>query len=331
MARRSLEKQLEEVRGFKSDPTAQAALACFELTLKNGHAMAVRMVAEFASDFRLRSLISSLEATFERFIKAADKDPGCVGKQACISALIELDYLDASLYRIGIRHVQNEPVWGGTVDTDAGLRAQCAVGLSLCPAPNILFDLVGLLADPEPVARAGAADALANLGRDEGASALRLKLLIGDENAAVISACFTALLAISADQLEFVSQFLSSPNEIAEIAALCLGESRQEEAYQPIVSWLDLLPAGDSQKIGFLALAALRSEQAHQYLLDTVKSEPTKQALSALEALAPYYAISRITAEQLRTIAVQRGGSIEKEFTRIHQQYQYSIPNNILS
>ena len=57
---------------------------------------------------------------------------------------------------------------------------------------------------------------------------LRGKVLAGDEEAAVIGECFTALLSVQPDEsIGFVARYLQhSDEELRELAALALGESR---------------------------------------------------------------------------------------------------------
>ena len=83
-----------------------------------------------------------------------------------------------------------------------------------------------LLADPEIAARAGAVRALGESGQSEAMLLLRLKALLGDDEE-IMGECFAALLRLApAPSLEFVADFLhSSSDEVAERAALALGES----------------------------------------------------------------------------------------------------------
>ena len=112
---------------------------------------------------------------------------------AIACALFNFDYDSAELYLSGVRHVQTEPVWGGSSDTAAELRAICAMGLANTRFPGKLRALVDLLVDREWQARAGAARALAATGCEAALLLLRSKALSGDCEE-VLSDCFGGLL-----------------------------------------------------------------------------------------------------------------------------------------
>lgn len=108
---------------------------------------------------------AELTEAFHRFLANPVKtDPGCMAKLAVVEALRALDRPDPGVFRVGLRHVQLEPTWGGRSDTAAPLRAACALGLVEAGADGVLDELAVLLADPEPDARVGAARALAACG-----------------------------------------------------------------------------------------------------------------------------------------------------------------------
>ncbi len=113
-----------------------------------------------------------------------------------------------SCYLKGMKHVQMEPVWGGSVDTAAELRAVCAMGLASTRWPDKLRELVHLLVDREWQARAGAARALGAIGSEPALLLLRLKALSGDPEPEVLADCFTGLLvAEDAERCRFVASF----------------------------------------------------------------------------------------------------------------------------
>ena len=80
---------------------------------------------------------------------------------AIATALHRSGAYEDALFLIGMRWVQREPVWGGTVDVACELRSMCAMALLRLGHPSAATEVAELLADPEPAARAGAAHAIA--------------------------------------------------------------------------------------------------------------------------------------------------------------------------
>ncbi len=80
--------------------------------------------------------LPDLLAAFRRFLADPSKDKGCLAKIAIAEALTRLEHEEAEIFLEGIRHMQREPVWGGTEDTAAWLRGLCAIGLAGCRHPR---------------------------------------------------------------------------------------------------------------------------------------------------------------------------------------------------
>src|SRR5207245_2378340 len=97
---------------------------------------------------------------FRRFlVNPVTSDPQCRAKAAIVRALLRTAQHEVDVYRVGVEHIQREPVWGGSVDTAAELRAQSGLGLVRAGARDATLALATLLADPEAAARTGAAQA----------------------------------------------------------------------------------------------------------------------------------------------------------------------------
>jgi hypothetical protein len=184
-----------------------------------------------------------------------------------------------------MRHVQHEPVWGGTVDTAAELRGLCGLGLAATGRPGALLELVRLLADAETQTRVLGARAVASSGTAGAEEALRLKVLIGDAEREVLMEALVALLRIAPERsLAFARELLDGEDAPrAEAAALALGEARPEGADELLAAALDR--GHPDPAIALLALATLRSEAALELLLSVVASGPGHQAREALRAL----------------------------------------------
>ena len=109
----------------------------------------VAAAAKWVADDASRTMFEEFGAAFDRLCdKGAQRDPGCRGKLALLSALYDLDRWDAAFER-GVRYVQAEPQWGGSVDTAASLRGLCGMALAHFLRSDALDVLGELLADPE--------------------------------------------------------------------------------------------------------------------------------------------------------------------------------------
>src|SRR5262249_16835358 len=155
----------------------------------------------------------------------------------------KLEFSDEEFYLRGVRYVQMEPVWGGSIDTAVPVRVGCAFGLVRIRHRGALTVLVDMLAASEKAERVGAVRALASTGTEAGGLLLRLKARVGDKEPDVISECFTGILELISDQgIPFVAEFLSSGNEaIQQSALLALGSSRKPAAFEILKSFSEKL------------------------------------------------------------------------------------------
>jgi hypothetical protein len=120
---------------------------------------------------------------------APQLDKRCAATTEIVSALYELNYEEPAPYFTGLKHVQMEASFGPPVDEAAKLRAVSAQGLVRTRHPDALTEVMQLLVDREPAARIGAVRALAVNGGEAGLLLLRLKVLTGDAESAVLGVC----------------------------------------------------------------------------------------------------------------------------------------------
>jgi len=286
----SLEEQLDrlaELRGQPPSPEGRAEVAKYLASKMN---LVAAKAARIAGEWQLADLTPELVAAFERFmVKPETTDKRCAAKIEILKALCKLEYSSPSVFRRGLRHIQMEPTWGGSVDTAAEVRALGAMGLAQTDYPEALEEIVPLLLDSERDARIGAVRAVAVSGLPGGALLLRLKALSGDEPE-VLGECFAALLrAEPAKSLEFVANFLEHREEaVAEAAALALGDSRLESAFVPLRDAIRKVTARPLRRTLLLAVALLRRENAIDYLLDLVQNGEGQTSTDAEAALAMY-------------------------------------------
>ena len=139
------------------DASPDDAVDAVRKGLTHSSARVVKRAAIICLDQRMEELAGSLCAAYQRLLKKPQKsDPGCDAKLAIIEALRHLDFADVDFYLTALHYRQHEPVWGGSVDTAAEVRATAAMALVRLGAPNLVLELVDLMVDPEPAARAGA-------------------------------------------------------------------------------------------------------------------------------------------------------------------------------
>jgi len=289
---KKLEERLARVHESAADPTRPDALPALREALRSKIGILVAAAAPAVGEEETAALIDELPAAFVRLLdRPIERDPGCRGKVAVARALHRLDRWVEEVFARGVRTVQREPVWGGSEDTAAELRGVCGLAYAHAGRADALDILAELLADPERTARAAAAQALGDAGRPDAAALLRYKALVGDDEPAVLAACFASLVALSGEAaLPFIARFLTGGErgERAEVAALALGESRLAGAFPVLRAWCEDSPPAARAQVGYLALALLRQDAATDYLLGLVETADRKDAIAAARALATF-------------------------------------------
>jgi HEAT repeat protein len=288
---------------------------------KSNHVVAA--AAATAERLEVSGLAPDLVEAFERLTgNAAKLDPGCKALIAVAQALIQMDDPAAKVYFAGARHVQMEGSFGPPVDVAAPLRGLCARGLARMGHPNALLECVTLLADRETPARTGAIRAIAEGGRPEGVLLLRLKALVGDKEDEIIAECFGALLRLDPlSSVEFVAQFLTSRSGgLGEQAALALGESRLDAAFDVLREAWERGGAAEQRRTLLVAIAMVRSDRALEFLLERLADESGPVSADALAGLA-FYARDEAVRARVEGIIRERGDKalealFEREFGR---------------
>lgn len=291
MARsRQLEENQVLLAELREAPLTPATLEQWRQVLRDTHASTITQAAKILGQRGLTDLNTDLAETFTRLMqKPVKRDPNCLAKAAIADTLYRLESHNHTLFLQGIRHVQMEPVWGGSVDTAATLRGNCALGLVRMHYADVMTELADLLADPEGPARMVAARAIAYTEDPQGIPLLRLRAKMGDEPP-VLSEYLAALLKLAPEQsLAFVSEFLNDTHQqVQELVALVLGESRQPEALEHLQNWWQTVRDLELRVTGLLAIAMLRTDKAFQFLLDLVAEENDSTAQEAIKALEIY-------------------------------------------
>src|SRR5580658_5312848 len=135
---------------MKNDPVQSALAALDEVPLRTTEGLkqmakalasksnlVAAKAARISGDAQWAELTGELVTAFDRFLKrGSELDKGCVALTAIARALYSLDYREAELFLSGMKHVQMEPVWGGSQDTAVELRSVCAMGLASTTFPD---------------------------------------------------------------------------------------------------------------------------------------------------------------------------------------------------
>jgi HEAT repeat protein len=293
--RPGVEERIAELSALRDDPTAPGAEALITRGLAGKRGAVAAAAARVIAEGELEGFEEALAPAFDTFMEQPLKrDPGCLAKTAIARALYRVGRAGRSgeaVFLRGVRHVQLEPVWGGRQDTAVELRGQCALGLVRCGYPDAMTELAELLADAEPMARVGAAQAIAYSERqDVGVPLLRHRARAGDPDARVTSACFAGLLSLAPEgSLPFVAGFVHEGDaETAEAAMIALGESRSAGALPLLAEVAAESPTSERRAVAYLAIALMRTDAAWDHLLNVLRDESEARAHDALDALATY-------------------------------------------
>jgi HEAT repeat protein len=320
-ARPGIDEQVAEVRALRDDPSTPAARAALERALNAKRSPLIVVAAQIVREAELPNFAPLLRAAFDRLLEdPVKRDPGCAGKTAVVRALYQLGERAHELYLRGVAHVQREPIWGGTQDTAVELRGVCALALVRSDYPDALLELADLLADPEPMARVAAAQAIAYSERgDVGLPLLRMKARIGDADPRVTSACLAGLLALAPERsLPFVAGFLRGAQlELREAAMLALGESRQPAALAPLCEAADRAESSAERDVAYTAIALMRSDRAWDHLLEVIRDGNGSHAAAALDALGPYRADSSLRARAWDAVAARDDARLREQAGRV--------------
>ena len=308
-----VDAQLARLSAIKANPSTPDAVAEIEKALRGKSTLLAARAAEIAAAAKLERLEPALLAAFDHFMQGADK--GCIAKTAIAKALLELETrVELTLLR-GARHVQMEPAFPRAVDVAAELRAACAVALVNMRSRQALTVLVHHLADKEPFVRAAAVRALAAHGGDAAEALVRYKLLIGDDDAAVVADCFPAIIELTRST-EPVEPFLDSRDDgLREASILAIGESRAPRAFELLRDRWDIEVAPDMRKLLATAIALTRQPAAITFLIGVVEGGDTISARLAIEALEIYRSDEAVRAKLTRT-AEKRGGEVLETFRK---------------
>ena len=287
-AKRTFDAELAALDALRdvAPETAKPALAK-ALGLRNNFLVA--KAATVALHHQLTSLTPDLAAAFPRFLENAQKsDPQCWAKNAIAKTLAEFEYQDPELFLAGMRHIQLEPVWGGTEDSAGTLRGVCALALVQCRELNshrVLTYLTPLFADKQLSVRVNIARAVEQVGTDSAALLLRLRAELASDEPELLGACYSGVLGLEGPSaVPWVARFLPPGDDAAAEAALAIAQTHTPEAFEVLKG--TFVRARDPWfRVAVLsAIALTRQQEAIDWLLDLIGNEKT-YAEDAHEAL----------------------------------------------
>ena len=282
------ERRLKELSEIPAGPVCDEDMERIRDAVSDRSGAVAARAARLASSRELEALVPALASRLEELLDApAARDKSCLAKEALVDALAELGYKGPGPYLRAAQHVQMEAVYGGRVDTAGELRAAAASALFRTGYRDILFVITPLLTDTEPSPRRAAVDALGKLGGEPCELLLRMKVLTGDEDESILASCFSALMEVAPGRsFDFVAGFLSHEDEaVAQGAALALGESRADGAFEALKAAWDARVGEPFREALLLPMALTRDEAAWEFLLPMLREGPPERAAQVLHAL----------------------------------------------
>jgi len=302
---RSFERELALLEAMSGRVPDASGMERVRRALGHENNYLVAKAARIVADHGLTEVLPEVRAAYHRFfIDAVNSDPQCWAKNSLVKALVKLECRDADLYLRGLRHTQEEPVWGGQSDTAGALRATCTHALTICEGlstERLLDILLAPLLDHDKTVRMEAAKAIGVVGGPAAALLLKLRVLLRKEEAEVLGACFSAILGMQDNDrnasIALVADFLDDVEEAAAEAAFALAETHDPAALAALIA---RRRKGADAWFGSVldnAIVLTRLPEGLDFLLGIIQKD-ARQAASALEAISRVHhsaeAIARI-------------------------------------
>ena len=286
--KRNFDAELATLEGLRNvSPEAAVPELAKALNLSNN--FLVSKAAAVTLHHGLTGLTPNLAAAFPRFLENPVKaDPQCWAKNALAKALAAFEYQEPELFLTGMRHIQLEPVWGGSADTAGTLRGTCALALVQCrelDSHRLLIHLAPLFADKELPVRVDAVRAVVQVGSDSATLLLRLRAELASDEPEFLGSCYSGVLALEGPTaIPWVAKFLAPEDDASAEAAMAIAQTHTLEAFQVLCT--TFAKARDPWfRTGVLsAIALTRQQEATDWLLGLIEKEHP-HAADAHEAL----------------------------------------------
>jgi HEAT repeat protein len=323
MAARRVEEQLDRLSLLRDADPAEA-IPALRKALGDRINLVAAKAAKIIAARELRELTPDLLRAFDRFFEnAAERDPQCWAKLAIATALKGLGHDESAPFLRGMRHVQMEPSFGGSVDTAETLRGTCLLALPACAdleRDEALRCFVDALAEKSHAIRQEAVRALRQMEGTDAALVLRLKARIGDKEPEVTGQVFDALLELEGERaVPLLAEFMQKPESgVREEAALALGTSRLPRACELLRELYDTVRDPQFREVLLRAIAMTRQERATEWLLGLVRTARKREALDAISALALLRASDEIR-QRVASAVDGREPELEQEFRKLFE------------
>ena len=135
--RESLDDKLASLRALRGQTLTDEQKAELRKRIGDRSNLVVAAAAAIAGENTLVELAGDLERAFDRFLVNPLKDDKlCRAKLAIVQALDRMEHQRTDVFLKAARHVQFEPVWGGSEDSAPPLRAAALVALRGPRAPG---------------------------------------------------------------------------------------------------------------------------------------------------------------------------------------------------
>jgi hypothetical protein len=290
--KRKFEEQLAALDALRQqEPGARVEPLRKALQHKNNFVVA--KAADLIRESQLTQLTPELLTAFDRFFADPVKsDPQCWAKNSISRALAAFEHQDAEVFLRGMRHIQLEPVWGGSSDTAGTLRATCALALVQCRSlvdAELLRHLIELVGDKEKFVRTEAVRAIEQVGAPSSASLLRLRAVLGSglnsDEPEVLGACYSGILRLEGPSaIPWVSRFLAPADDSAAEAALAIAATHSPQGFDALRQRFAEEADPWFRSVLLSAIALTRQDAALEFLFDLVRGE-SLQAEGAIEAI----------------------------------------------
>jgi HEAT repeat protein len=291
-ASRDIEAQISSFEALRGASPAVAE-STLRKALQHRNNYLVSKAAKLIADLSLTALIPDLETAFHRFLPQSGKDhlktdPQCWAKAAIAKALATLEHQEHELFLLGARHIQLEPVWGGSSDTAGTLRSTCALALVQCRSLNstsLLAYLAELFADKELPVRVNAARAVEQIGSDAAMLMLRLRAELASDAPELLGACYSGVLHLEGPSaIPWAAKFLSPQDDASGEAAIAIAETRTPQAFTTLQAAYQTATDHWFRATLLSAIALSRQDEAFEWLLALIRDEHS-DSIEAHEAL----------------------------------------------
>jgi len=286
--KRKFEEQLAALDALRQLPP-EVCIDPLHKALADRNNFVVAKAADLVRSWQLAQFVPELLTAFDRFFEDPIRtDPQCWAKNSLSRALAAFEHQDPAVFLRGMRHIQLEPVWGGTSDSAGTLRATCALALVPCRSLTesaLLALLIELLKDQDKAVRAEIVRAIEQIGSASAALLLRLKAVLGSDEPEVLGACYSGVLRIEgASAIPWVSRFLASSDDPAAEAALAIAGTHSSQGFEVLRERFAREADPWFCSVLLSALALTRQDAALEFLLELVRTE-SLHAESAIEAI----------------------------------------------